>query len=102
MSKKRNVQPYTPTRGRFAGRSFKSRHVYRNAMARAKGYKNYYQERVAYKPLPSRKRIESQSRVIQQKRADAFEVLGIMRRTGSNMRPAIRYGNDQVRHGADT
>jgi hypothetical protein len=96
MAKKKiKTKGYTPTRGRFAGRTFKSRHIYRNEMARVKGFRNYYEERIAYKPLPSRKRIESQSRVVQQKRADAFEVLSIMRRSGVNLRPAIRIFNKE-------
>ena len=95
MSRKKISNYYTPTRGRFAGRNFKSKHECRNAMARAKGYRNYYEERKAYKPIPSRKRLEAQSRVIQQKRADSFEVLSIMRRSGINLRPAIRIFNKE-------
>ena len=93
MTRKKIINYYTPTRGRFAGRAFISRHAYRNEMARAKGYRNYYEERKAYKPITSRQKLEVHSRVIQQKRADAFEVLSIMRRSETNLRPAIRIFN---------
>ncbi len=95
MTRKKIINYYTPTRGRFAGRAFISRHAYRNEMARAKGYRNYYEERKAYKPITSRQKLEVHSRVIQQKRADAFEVLSIMRRSGINLRPAIRIFNKE-------
>ncbi len=84
---------YTPSRGLFAGKSFKSKHAYRNELARTKGFKNYYEERYAYKPVTSRIKLEAQSRITQQKRADAFEVLSIMRRSDSNLSPAVRLFN---------
>lgn len=91
--KRKGSKKYTPTRGKFAGQTFKCKHTYRNALARSKGFKNYYEERKSYKAVTSRAILETQTRVVQQKRADAFEVLGIMRRTGLNLRPAIRMFN---------
>jgi hypothetical protein len=92
-SRSRKPPIYKPSRGIFADRTFKSKHAYRNELARTKGFRNYYEERKAYKPVTSRRGLESLSRVFQQKRADAFEVLGIMRRTGISLRPAIRQFN---------
>jgi len=91
--KKKGYQSYSPSRGTLTGRVFKSKHEYRNALSRSKGYRNYYEERKAYRPVTSQKVLEAQSRIVQQKRADAFEVLSIMRRTGSHLRPAIRQFN---------
>lgn len=84
---------YTPTRGRFAGKTFKSRHEYRNDLARSKGYENYYQERTRYQAVRSSRELEKLPFTSRQKRSDALEIVQLMRNRGLNLRPAVRLFN---------
>jgi hypothetical protein len=81
---------YAPSRGAFAGRTFPSKHAYREALARSKGYASSRAQRTKYRPANSRASLDALPRVSQQKRADALEVLAIMRREGKSLSPAIR------------
>jgi hypothetical protein len=93
MSQKRNPQPYNPIRGRFAGRTFKTTHAYRNALARAKGYRNEYARRIAYESVSSRKSLEKLPLVSRYKREDALQVLSIMRRQDKSLSASIKEFN---------
>lgn len=81
---------YTPTKGLFAGRTFPSLFAYRNAHAKAKGFGSYHEERRAFRSVSTRRQLEKLPRLVQVKRSDSLEVLGIMRRDGLNLETAIR------------
>ena len=87
--------PYTPTRGRFAGRKFSSKHAYRNEFARAKGFRSDYSRRIAYKSLSSLGGTEALSPKTAQKRNDALGVVSLMRRLNLNLAQARREFNRQ-------
>ena len=44
------ARPYTPSAGRFAGRTFHTEREYRNALARAKGYRSWDAQRQSSAP----------------------------------------------------
>ncbi len=79
MLKKKSTRKYTPSRGRFAGRTFSSRNEYQNTMARAKGYRNAYARRTVYVGVGSREKLEAMLSTARYKREDTLRVLGIMR-----------------------
>lgn len=47
------VNPWTPTRGQFAGRTFHTEREYRNALAAAKGFRSWDQKRRHTVPVGS-------------------------------------------------
>ncbi|MGA2819324.1 MAG: hypothetical protein ABSF61_01495 [Anaerolineales bacterium] len=85
--------PYIPTRGHFARRRFRTKQAYRDALARSKGYGSYSAERRAYRSFNTIAAIRRLSPVAQQKRADALEVLSIMRQGKSDKSAAVRQFN---------
>lgn len=84
---------YRPARGRFAGRTFRTKHAYREALARSKGYRTYSAERRAYRSINTLAAIRRLSATAQQKRADALEVLGIIRQSKRDLSSAVRQFN---------
>ena len=84
---------YIPSRGRFKGRSFPSKHAYRNALAKAKGFRSDYARRTVYKRISSTRGLNALSPKSRQKRSDALNVVGIMRRNGMNLAQAVREHN---------
>ena len=93
MKNRSNPKSYSPTRGRYKGRTFSSKHAYRNKLARAKGFRNDYARRTAYKSLSTLGGIEKISPRIAQKRNDALQVISLMRRGGRNLTQARREFN---------
>lgn len=85
----RKSSTYKPARGRFAGRRFASKHAYRDALARSKGFKSLSAERRTYRSVGSRRALGMLSPVARQKRDDAIEVLRIMRRTSNSLRSSV-------------
>ncbi len=87
MARSRKPRPrkYTPTRGQFAGRTFRTMGEYRKELARA----NKRQGKAA-QPIRTRKDLDALSEVEREKRSDAIEVLSLMRREGLGLRPALR------------
>ena len=79
---------YIPSRGRFKGRSFPSKHAYRNALAKAKGFRSDYARRTVYKRISSTRGLNALSPKSRQKRSDALNVVGIMRRNANESRPS--------------
>lgn len=84
---------YTPTRGRYRGRSFGSKHEYRNALAKARGFKSDYARRTVYKRISSLRDLNALSPKSRQKRNDALNVVGIMRRSEMNLAQAVKEHN---------
>ena len=93
VAAKTNSGSYTPTRGQFSGRTFRSKHGYRNALARDKGFRNEYARRIAYESVSSRKSLEELPLVSRYKREDALQVLSIMRRQDKSLSASIREFN---------
>ncbi len=81
---------YSPTRGRFKGRRFHSHQAYRNALARAKGYKTDYARRRIRVTINSIKDIEKLPVSARDKRTYALEVLNLMRSEKKNLKQAVR------------
>ena len=84
---------YIPSRGRFKGRSFQSKHAYRNALAKSKGFRSDYARRTIYKRISSSQELNALSPKSRQKRSDALNVVGIMRRSDMNLAQAVREHN---------
>ena len=84
---------YIPSRGRFKGRSFPSKHAYRNALAKARGFRSDYARRTVYKRISSTRGLNALSPKSRQKRSDALNVVGIMRRSDMNLAQAVREHN---------
>lgn len=84
---------YIPSRGRFAGRTFRSKHAYRNALARTKGFRSDYARRTVYKRISSSQELNALSPKSRQKRNDALNVVSIMRRKDMNLAQAVREHN---------
>ena len=91
LKNQRSSRPksYTPTRGKFAERTFKSKHQYRNALARAKGYKNYYQQRTDYQVVRSSRELSQLPFASRERRANALEIIQLMRSKNLSLSPAV-------------
>lgn len=86
---------YSPTRGRFKGRKFPSKGAYRNALARAKGFKSEHVRRRSRVRVSSQKDIERLSVISREKRNDSLEVLSLMRRGKLSLAKAIKGFNQE-------
>lgn len=62
-------------------------------MARAKGFKSYYAERTAYRPVSAKSVLDALPEKQRQKRADSFEVLAISRREKLTLQGSVRRFN---------
>jgi hypothetical protein len=83
--------PYTPSRGKFAGREFASHRQYRNALARDQGFKSSdAKRRAASKVVRSRAGYDTLKPAEKDAHGRALEALNEMRRTGRNLRQAAR------------
>jgi hypothetical protein len=89
----RKSSSYKPSRGRFAGRRFKSKQAYRDALARSKGYRSYSAQRRSYRSFNTLEALRKLSPEAQQKRADALEVLNIMRQGHIGLGVGVRQFN---------
>ena len=79
--------PHTPSRGRFAGQTFASHRQYRNALARAAGFKSEgVRRRVGRRKLAS----TSRHPLARESERRALEVLALMRREGIDLKTAAR------------
>ena len=79
--------PYTPRSGRFAGQTFASHRQYRNALARAAGFKSeWLRRRVGRRKLAS----PSRHPLARESERRALEVLALMRREGIDLKTAAR------------
>ena len=79
--------PYTPSRGRFAGQTFASHRQYRNALARAAGFKSEgVRRRVGRRKLAS----PSRHPLARKSERRALEALALMRREGIDLKTAAR------------
>jgi hypothetical protein len=99
------ARPWTPSRGRFAGRTFRTEREYRDALAREKGYRNWHeQQRAAVKVTrASHARLRPPAK---QGRAAALDVLAKVRHgtpygraieeAGTTPNTVVRYVGDQL------
>ena len=71
------ANPYTPTRGAFAGQTFDTERQYRNALAKQKGFASWYAQQRAGPAAPSLTSLRPSER---HARHLAFEALGLMRK----------------------
>lgn len=85
------ARPWTPTRGRFAGRTFVTERAYRDALAEAKGHGNWYHEQRAAKKVTPKNLGELRPSQ-KQARARALEALSKVRRGATLTRAAKEAG----------
>ena len=99
------ARPYSPQSGAFKGRTFHTERQYRDALARAKGYRSWYeQQRAAKKVTP--KSFETLRPRAKQARAEALDALAKMRHgalltraakeAGTTPNTVVRYVGDQL------
>lgn len=87
------AHPYTPRSGRFAGRTFHTEREYRNALAQAKGFRNWDAQRQAAVTTGSRLGLTRLRPAQLAKRDQAFHVLSLMRRFDLDLATGIRAYN---------
>lgn len=91
MPRTRRSKAYVPSRGRLAGRRFRTRGQYRKALAAtrptAKG---------AIRAVRTSKQLDALSEIEYDKREDALEVLRLMRREGLTLRKAVRQVKNEM------
>lgn len=79
---------YTPTRGAFKDRPFRSYRQYRNALAQAKGYTSWYQQQRTPKPIRTPVAADRLRPAEREARHDALHALSLMRQGKSLSRAA--------------
>lgn len=85
------MRPYTPRSGAFAGRTFHTERSYRDALAQAKGYRNWHnQQRAARRVTP--KSFEALRPSQKQARARALDALAKVRKGETLTRAAKQAG----------
>jgi hypothetical protein len=83
------AHPWTPSAGQFAGRTFTTERQYRDALAKAKGHRNWYEQQRA--PRKATRRVFSGLRPSEkQSRARALDALAIMRTRETSLTAAAR------------
>lgn len=87
------ANPWTPTRGRFAGRTFHTEREYRNALAQTKGFRSWDEQRGHTVPTSSRRALDALRPAARAKREQAFDVLSLMRRYDLDLTAAVRAHN---------
>lgn len=86
------ARPWTPTRGQFAGRTFSTEREYRNALAKAKGHRNWYAQQRA--PKKTTRRVFGAMRPSEkQARGRALDALALMRNRDLSLSAAAREAN---------
>lgn len=85
------AHPYTPKRGRFAGRVFTSERQYRNALARAKGFASWSAQQRAARAAGTVEAIRHLKPAEQAARARALEAVQLMRREGFSLSRAAKH-----------
>jgi hypothetical protein len=84
------ANPYTPTRGRFAGETFTSERQYRNALARAKGFRSWSAQQRSHRTAGSVQAISQLRSSERQARDRALDALQLMRRDGLSLTGAAK------------
>ncbi len=87
------ANPWTPSRGRFAGRTFHTEREYRNALAQTKGFRNWDEQRARTVPTSSRSALDTLRPASRAKRDQALDVLALMRRYDLDLTAAVRAHN---------
>jgi hypothetical protein len=83
----------TPSRGAFKGETFRSYRQYRNALARRKGFRSWYQQQRAPRPLRRLDELAGLHPEEREARARALEALSYMRADQLSLtRAAVRAG----------
>lgn len=88
-----HARPYTPASGVVAGQTFHSDRQYRNAVARAKGFRSWAARQRAPRPVATATELERFRPSEQVARLQAFEGLGYMRREGLSLTQAAARAN---------
>jgi hypothetical protein len=95
---------YTPTRGIFRGRRFRSHRAYRNALAQRKGYRSWYAQQRAPRLLRNASAYAALHPSEQEARRRALEALTLMRSEGLSLTHASRRAGTTpaavLRHGS--
>ncbi len=87
------ANPWTPRRGQFAGRTFHTEREYHNALAQAKGFRNWDEQRARTVPTSSRRALDALRPASRAKRDQALDVLSLMRRYDLDLTAAVRAHN---------
>jgi hypothetical protein len=83
-------QPYTPRSGLVAGQTFFSERQYRNALARARGFANLYQQQKYPHVVKSAQELQRLRPAARQARERAFKALAEARRSGEPVAKVAR------------
>jgi len=83
------ARPWTPSPGQFAGRTFTTEREYRDALAKAKGHRNWYEQQRAPKKA-TRKVFGGLRPSEKQSRARALDALAYMRTRDMSLTAAAR------------
>ena len=84
------ANPYTPTRGAFAGRTFTTERQYRDALAQRKGYASLAEQQRQPKVIRSERGLRGLSPREQEERGRALRVVRLMRKKGKSLTDAAR------------
>lgn len=86
------ARPWTPSRGQFAGRTFTTEREYRDALAKTKGHRNWYEQQRT--PKKATRRVVRVMRPSEkQARARALDALALMRNRDLSLSAAAREAN---------
>jgi hypothetical protein len=86
------AHPWTPSRGQFAGRTFTTEREYRDALAKTKGHRNWYEQQRA--PKKTTRRVFGAMRPSEkQARGRALDALALMRNRDLSLSAAARGAN---------
>ncbi len=83
-------RPYTPTRGRFAGRTFTSWSAYKDALAQSEGFQSHEQRRRVGRPAKGRADLLSRRSAERAAHERVLEALGLMRERGYSLSKAAK------------
>lgn len=84
------AHPWTPKRGAFAGRTFRSEREYRNALAQRKGYSSWYSQQRSRPSARGPRALRTLRPSEREARGRALDALSIMRRDGVSLRTAAK------------
>jgi len=87
------AKPWTPTRGRFAGQTFYTEREYRDALAQAKGFGSWDEQRAKTVPTGSRRALDTLRTAARARRDQPVDVLALMRRYDLDLTAAVRAHN---------
>lgn len=90
------ANPYTPQSGRFAGRTFHTERQYRDALAQAKGFRNWTAQQQSSRKVRSTGELVALRPAERDARSRALNALSLMRTEGLSLRSAAKASGTTV------